>query len=349
MKRPKKIQRLYFAAALVLLMSCGGSSSSPFLGYEVLFRSQYLGEYLQKQGSDYLVSVSRNTPTEKGLGLVRLKLDDLSIEVLDESAVEAKDIFLSETDIAFRDRDLVSWISNEEKRELSDFSTKKLSGFSSLENFWFFSFKDSENQNHALCISKTDDSFNSIALDADVIKQEGFNLWVQSNEGVQLLKLSSCENLSVESVQTILPQIKTQYLQTHRWNNKTQLAYLDEGDGCLKHVILNEAYGLESQKIVDGKPDDSYVGMDIQFFEWESQLGLLYLDGWELSPKIALFDGATWKTQSLPAFGASGFYNQVLQVEGNELIAAWHSFRTAFSNDDVSFEDLVLARIRLDF
>lgn len=349
MRRPRKLESLYFSVALILLMSCGGSSSSPFLSYDVVHRAQYLGEFMQKDGANHLVSVSRDTPTEKGLGLVRLKLDDLSIEVLDESAVEAKDILVSEKDIAFRDRDLISWIANQEKKELSSFSATKLSGFSSEENFWIFSFKDSADQNHALCFSKIDDSFNSIALDTEVIKQEGFNLWVQSNEGVQLLKLNSCENLSVESVQTILPKIETQYIQFYSWNGKKQMAYLDESDGCLKHIVFNETYGIESQSLVDGRPDDSYVGMDIQFFEWESQLGLLYLDGWELAPKIALFDGSKWRTQSLPAYGASGFYNQVMQVEGNELIAAWHSFRTAFSNDDVSFEDLVLARIRLDF
>jgi hypothetical protein len=340
---------LFALVTCLVLLSCGDSPKSVYLSHELLFRDQYIGEYLKIEDSDHLITVSRQTPTRSGLGLVRIDWRDKSIEILDPSAIEAKNIFISHDEISFLDRDRIAWLVAGERRELLSHSAKRLFGFESQDRFWLFSFEDAENQTKTLCLSKTDDSWQEIPIDGRVLKQIGARLWVQSQEGIMIINLSSCEDFVIESNQVILPKVYTQYLEVYQAKTKTHIAFLDEGDGCLKHIVFNENHVIESRQTVDGKPDDSYVGMDIQFFEWESQLGLLYLDGWELSPKIALFDGSKWRTHLLPAFGASGFYNQVIRVEGNELIAAWHAFRTAFSNDDVSFEDLVLARIRLDF
>ncbi|HND85634.1 MAG TPA: hypothetical protein PLU50_07485, partial [Pseudobdellovibrionaceae bacterium] len=79
------------------LLSCEGGASK-ISNLEIVEESSSLGEYLQMESSTSLITVKRESPG----GLVRVRTQDKSIEILDPDALQAKDIFFSQGRIAYR-------------------------------------------------------------------------------------------------------------------------------------------------------------------------------------------------------------------------------------------------------
>jgi len=63
---------------------------------------------------------------------------------------------------------------------------------------------------------------------------------------------------------------------------------------------------------------------------------------------MARMKNGKWSAQELLIKGAVGFYTQVLSVKDNLLTIALHNFRSDYFNEDSTFEDLAVAKIRLD-
>lgn len=334
---------IVFIILLLLLSACGGSENH-IVKYEIIHRSLHIGEYLSPLPNEYILSVSRDTESENGMGLVSINPKSFELEVIHPEAKDARELQTSSDLIAYRSKNQVHYIDKGKSFYLPSLAVTHLRGFQARESSLLFVVEDLSAKTRFLCFDRKGNQESERIYDLQVLAEmnsasESYIYFVRSKRGLEILEFSKCPELNEVRRQLIIPRIQTRYLSFLPGPSISYLFYLDESDGVLKVVHLNQKMEVQDTQIVDGKAHESYVGLDPRSFYWQGVPAISYGDGWKLQPRVAIQNGNTWKVLELKIEAASGFYPYVIDSSGPHLKLLWHNFRTYHKNI-VSFEDL---------
>lgn len=335
------MRKLLVILAAVLSISCD-SSKSRVASNKIVLENLHLGEYLQPWSPSSVITVDRSPNG----GLARVDLGSEKLEILDSTAVNARDVFLSNESIAYRiNKSIRVWF----KGKIIEFpaNAERLRYFAAEDEIFTFIWDADDKStrwrriNSGLTILGEGLLHGSprshLIWDGDLI------LALQTSTGLEICRW---KNDQCTKWMQIEKGIVGSYARFKELNGQWYLAYFDETLGVLKMATMTSE-GLKIET-VDGEPFKTYRGMDIAIFRGlNGNPGLLYLDAWTLKLRMAQKTSSGWSSEVLPFDGALGFYTQVLEESDRRIRIAFHSFRTDHPDRRQSFENLMVADIKL--
>jgi len=338
----------------VLLAAC---QSRPLfdgsLPHQSIHPELHIGEYATALNAKEILTFSRG-PKEP-TGLIKVNIETKNLEVLDSNAKEGKDLHLQNSWLYYRingslfRRPLVA----DQKSIIQKISSEveKLKAVSIVGDYEFLLLKK-ENAGDFLICRKGD----SAEFTAHPLSQQGVSmraspdgqviLMIETNSGLYLAK-ASCEKGFIQS-QIIEAHAQSNYAKFFQDQDRHWLAYLQEEKGTLQ-VVEFDAQNLKIKENLKaaGKEFESYSGMDIAFFHDRQKPGILFLNGQTLKLHWTRWQNQSWQESEIPLQGAVGFYNTILKNEKNKLTVSTHAFRAINSQNNYSFEDLVILDLDL--
>ncbi|TVQ77801.1 MAG: hypothetical protein EA369_08405 [Bradymonadales bacterium] len=325
----------------LLLAGCQGPSGFERPAFELVYPEWNIGEYSQATSSDQLYTVIRDSDAPRR-GLVRVRLSDRRIEVIDEEATDAKDLIWQKGGhLVYRVGSRLHYRNGREHAQLN-LEMERLQGFHWMDQKAQVFYESLSGQSHFACFSPEAEITELASLPVQVVASYASNglLYLVANDeqGVIFVEMPFCQKDPIRS-ERLHPAVRTQYAWIGHWNDKLQVIFLNEYTGELIHVDWTPEI---RKRVIDGRPGESYRGMDMAVFQDEQNFGLVYLDAWRLELRIAELKNGAWQSQRIPIPGALGFYNQILELKGGVLKASTNSFRTQLGRFEVSNDDLIL-------
>jgi len=342
---------------LILNYSCLSSDTSrvnPIIyeSFEIYREDLHIGEYLQVDSEGRLITVVRDKGSDVR-GLVRIDMRrSQEIEPLDPQAIDAKDIHYRNSRIIYRrDKDLNffqagrSHSLSEQVNRVFNFHWSSAGGRADVET--------ASGLYVSLCFDENADVISETTSPGRIIRSvlADHVEWIlyQNSQGIGLLKNLDC---NAQSTNTILLEesIESEFGSLLIHEKKLYAYYLDKKTGQLRVTIVDlETETRLSTEVVDGIAFENYVGMDQAAF-WDPVLNapaIIYLDAWRLRLRLARRHPDGWRSEEIALAGAVGFYTQVLEVNANHILFAFHSFRNQRPDRTSSFENLNILRIEL--
>jgi hypothetical protein len=323
------------------LSTCGDENSSPILRSEVHHSELNWGEYLQKESETSLITVSRGDISG---GIVRLHLDSNRVEVIDPTAREARDLLLSQGQIAYR--------LNDEIHLSSDASRVIATGAARLRSFFF----DPKQSSADIAVDGIDRRSYLIHFTTDPLqettalpilgsvrasfewKQDQYFL-IQTATGLELGKRSDLA--TGKSFQKV-SSVQSSYAAVLVTADDLHIVYLDDDTEDLKWARRPAHLDNGDFEI---KPLDSELRQDLELYDDHGKPGVFGVTRdltlrWSHSGP----DGNI-VSEDLPFQGALGFYPKVISAQVDALEIAFHTFRTTKPDGSSLFESLTTARI----
>lgn len=326
----------------ILASSCT-TSQSPVQKYQVIRKDLHLGEYLQIENPNSLITVNRSAENP---GLVRVNLSSQEISVLDSSAREARDLRLANDKIAYRvGSELRLWIGTPVSLATN---AQKLRTFHWLRDFGRLTYETLSGESRWMSIRADGKIISEGPLPGSgrsaLVFKDREQLIFDSGAGLSIGFFGN-ENEGILEHSSIEAGVQGDYVAAKVIGETLFVAYLDGTQGVLRLAKkVGKDFAIET---IDGNPGKTYRGMDIALFEDNGQVGLVYLDAWALKICWARLRGGVWVTEQLPIQGAVGFYNQILEQTPTSLTIAFHNFRSLLDNYEQSFEDLAVLKLAL--
>jgi hypothetical protein len=346
--------KLYISILALFALACSNSSKPVSVSsYSLIKPELHLGEYLQVENEDSLITVQRIDHRDN---LVRVKPSTGEIQTLDETETRLRELKLSAGRIIYRAETSLRYYINKDVKTLQipgNLEVSKLTSFlwKPKVELGRITFVTTKNQSKWATLNND----GIITHIGDLPGEVRSNL--QDGLSNELLLFQTHQDLQLGIFKSDLSGLGFQYkiesglvgsyaaMKFHR--NELHIAYLDETDGTLK---LAKAYNYYQHFVIsriDGKPHDDYLGMDIALFSDNDSVGILYLDAWNLKLRMARYIKGQWLAQQLPIDGAVGFYSQVLSIKDGNLKFAFHNFRSDDDLGNSTFEDLAVTTIQL--
>ena len=341
--------KTFFIIFCVLWLSaCESQSVSSLSQYQLIHPELSLGEYLQVKNASELITVNRSSQQS---GLVKIKLPSHEITVLDATASEARDIKISQDQIAYRVDQELRWLPQMEAARYISLSQKisKLRSF----NGDLLCYEDDkslpkwmriDNQGNILASGDLPGSVRGSAIHNDLLY-----LVYQNSYGLFFAEFPSHAS---EVKNPILVEAAGEeenvgsYAAMRFFGPEVNIAYLAENTGQFKVARKNSTQNQFSIEVVDGIANENFRGMDIAIFNDRGKAGFLYLDAWEFKLRWARQQKGKWVSHQLPIQGAVGFYNQIISENPNEIFIGFHNFRSQ-NGDESTYLNLATAKLSL--
>lgn len=326
------------------LTSCSSSSSSPLISYGLIHEEKSIGEFLKTSPKEW---VTADRSSSSG-GLIRIDPQSHQIEVLDPTAFQAKDIFLSDSKILYRvDKEIRFWNSRVQSLKTN---ALKIWNFIWCEDYGLLFYQNTSRQNLWLRIRSDGsilDEGTAPGEGREILEKDKTLYWFYNQgSGFYLLTWPSSEAPKAQGA-LIEAQVQASYVDARFLNERLWVAYQDHGAGTFKMASRANTESPFLIEVVDGTPNQTYVGMDPAIFKDQSTPGIVYMDGWKLKLRLARKIEGQWKTQEIPIQGAVGFYTNIISESSDEIQIAFHNFRSQIDTYEARFENLAIARLKL--
>lgn len=340
------------------ILNCSGesvtrrfdSTDSFLLKEERLFEDLHIGEFLNLTEDSKLVTVIRDEESLAGSGLILIDPETKEILELDEAAIDASDIYYSNSSYAYRRTNEIIFFDSSPLPILG-IQARRLRGFHRKGDQVILAYESAGSKNALACLNSSAELSSQFSFPGEIeelfeISDRVF-LSATSSDGLTLYEIEECgqELLFVKTLSSKHSTVG--FVKSFQTSDLLYTALLNENTGQLQ--LLQWRLDAESAEIetVDGTPFEHYRGMDVSFFPDKTKPGLIYLDAWALKIRIARWVGDAWISKELPLEGATGFYNTFLSKNGNHLRFATHSFRNLASPYSSSFENLNILSVDL--
>lgn len=317
------------------------------------FLDSHFGEYAHAISPHQIVSVEREKTKQADPGIMSFDFSTQRRQLLHPNLTQAKDLHLLRDLIFYRvDNQIFVKPTGGNAIVLGD-STTRLIGVQELEEAVAVYILDGNKESKRLCVSKdelshlsTHDILAEILYVSPSSKERDSRVFWKNRQGLHLAQMQRCDSppLKVDHVQD---GQGFSYLKAFRYQDSDFIAYLNQPEGNFELLRLSSDGGWSSERI-DGKDFEDFVGMDWIWFQDGTRPGFIYLDAWNLKPKVAIFRDGAWKAYHLPFSGAGGFYNVLMSQQDKNIRFAFHSFRYRDSeNLEDYFENLHLGELVL--
>ncbi|MDB5036897.1 MAG: hypothetical protein JWQ35_425 [Bacteriovoracaceae bacterium] len=341
-----KSMPFYILIAIICsgFISCTSSSSS-VSEYNLPLKPYKLGEYLQVENANSLITVNRS---DEQTGLVRIELSTETLSVLDPSAKEARDIHMSSGKITYRvDQEIRLW--NNKPISLMG-GVSRLRTFNWMKTFGRITYENLKLESRSLTFREDGKVISDSEIPGSGRAELAFAshpdcLVFQNSEGLFWGYFGN-ESEGIKESWPIEKGKAGAYVTAREVNGTLSVAYFDDDAGILKLAKKSNLAETFATDVVDGTSGQTYRGMDIAIFNDHGEPGLIYLDGWALKTRLARFFNGKWKSIELPLRGAVGFYNQIIAENDETITIGSHNFRTQIDDYHQIFENL--ATFKLD-
>jgi len=343
----KPLFAIFVVMSLSFFISCGDGSSSRIRSSKIIHEEVHLGEYMQVESPTSLISVQRDGESP---GIVRINLKTDSIEVLDPSAKDARDIRASADVVAYRVGFSLKFWKSGGVFQLIDFPILRLRGLQTIDQALRVYVDTSLDQSMWLKLDAAGNLLSSGAL-AGSLRANLLNA-----QGEEVFLLQETNEFSFWKFESEIPH-KLVTIETGKLGSYAAMKFLSDGSlwagyfdetaGTLKAIsLLDPSHKIH---LVDGIPGKTYRGHDIAIFDDQGKPGFVCLDAWSLKIRMArMSESGIWTSEDLGVKGALGFYNQILDLSNRRLKIATHYFRTDHEDRRQSFENLGILEIQLD-
>lgn len=341
----RNIQIDCFLTFAITIAFAGCSSSAPQSDHYRLIQSDlHIGEYVQVYDPETVVTVSRKGATT---GLVAINIESEDLKVLDATASEARDIKTSRGKIAYRVGKELRFYHD--KPIVIAVEIEKLRTFKWHDDYGRIT-ADNNNKKGIWITFRLDGSIISTGLikgsaRASVSDSASELVFTQTNQGLMWHRFESSDRSYQSEGFVIEGKGHGAYVAARFIASKLYVASFDELSGTLKVAERSKSGENFNISDVDGTPSKSYRGLDIAIFDDRSHAGLIYLDGWALKPRLAIFRNNKWTSRELNFKGATGFYTQIFRESEDTISIVFHNFRSTTDGIVQSFEDLAFAVI----
>lgn len=335
------MSRIVLSLALASLVQVSCSSQSSVVEAELLFEGKQMGEYLQRKDSQAFTFV-RNGDQR---GLVSVDLDSLKLEVLDPKGYSGRDLMWAEPYWIYRlENEVVFWRPGDRKLLATPDIHRLKSVLKNEEGVFELSYIDHLEETRIQCGDQIYNLSGRILHSA--WKQDRIWSLAHYQEGLFLIQRDFCSNQIRES-KKLAKAVLVKDVSV--WSESPELAftYLNEMTGELFWLVLTDWEQDPVIERVDGQAGESFVGMDLSFFEDQEAPGMIYLDAWALKIRMARKIEGEWKSEQLPILGAVGFYNQALRVNETEVDLVFRAYRAQLRSYASQFERMQRIRIPL--
>lgn len=351
-----RLRNSLFAILTVGLCACGDSklSSIPSEGASFILdrdieidesiRPEFnLGQYAKAINKQEIITVLRDPDQFNLHGIVKVELPSKNIQVIETSATDARDLQISDGEIAYRKNSQVFRTNGHGSAYITS-GISKLVSFFKIQSREIYVVNDTTPETSRILVDENH-SMTSLSLDGQVefalINDEILSIWLQSGQRT-IWKQCSLRGETIECDETLFSENALKYFGFLKTPSGDFLSFLNEADGCL---YLAELSFLDKQILnlerVDGTPNESYVGMDPALFNLGSKPGIIYLDARSMKNRIAVWDEnlESWKYFELNKAGTFGFYNQILDND-EYLEFTYHAFRDQDNEMRNTFENM---------
>ncbi|MBN8555531.1 MAG: hypothetical protein J0L93_08815 [Deltaproteobacteria bacterium] len=339
---------LFILTYTAFFASCQSSSVSSLSEYQLIHPELSLGEYLQVKNSSELITVNRSS--SQG-GLVKISLPSGEITVLDASASEARDIKISEDQVAYRVGQELRLLSQTNGHTYTVLS-QKISKLRSFDKD-LLCFENEKSQPKWMRIDSQGRPTSSGELPGSVkataVLNDVLYLAYQNDDGfffAQFPQNSSEVKDSLLIEATGEDENVGSYAAMRFFGSEVIIGYLAENTGQFKIARKKSTQDQFHTEVIDGIANKNFRGMDIAIFNDRGKPGFLYLDAWEYKLRWARQQNGKWISHQLPIQGAVGFYNQIIQENSDEILIGFHNFRSQ-RGDETTYLNLATGKLAL--
>jgi len=314
-----------------------------------------IGEYSVRLNEKEILTFSRGQ--KEPTGLLKMNIENGNIEIIDGNAKAGKDLALESSWLYYRIEDSIyrrpfgTGVDAQTLVQKISSGVEKLKAVTIVNEFEYLLLKKEKVGDFLIC--RKGDSSEYVS---HTIPQQGVAMRALENGNVLLL-IENTSGLYLAEAgcltgfgRSVLVEARAQsnYAKFFEDESGAWLAYLQEEKGTLQ-MLSFEIKNLEilENLPVAGKAFESYVGMDIAFFSDGKKPGVLFLNGQNLKLHWSRYKNQAWREEPIKLTGAVGFYNTVLKRNKNLLTITTHAFRAINSENDYSFEDLLVMDLDL--
>jgi len=250
----------------IQLAACTSGQEPILHSYEVIRRDDHLGEYLQVESPNSLITVNR-----KGVikGLVRVNIKTQEIQTINPLATEARDLLFRSGKLIYRIDEQVHFRNNEQHVELP-LKAKKVRTFIWKTGYGRITYEDHYGISHWATLYEDGRLLATGELPgsgrSSLINSDEKELLVYQNDRGFSLGLFKDELSGLEKSFTIENGKLGSFAQMTLTKEGILIAYLDESKGVLKTALVTNNYSTFDIRLVDGTPNETFIGMDIAFF-----------------------------------------------------------------------------------